>query len=92
MERSRFGELAMEAGYLTPERLERARRLQQQDAARGAVARPLGIICLQLGYMTFKQVSIILERGERCAGRLSRPVTAPSSPRPARSLRGIPVC
>ena len=85
MDRSRFGELAVAAGYLTPERLEKAQRAQRQDASAGRVARPLGIICLQLGYMSFRQVSATLERGERKAGRLRSgfrgPAPAPGGPR-----------
>ena len=72
MERSRFGELAVAAGYLTPEKLAEACRLQERDAAEGRVVRPLGIICMQLGHMSFKQVSLTLERSERKAGRHGR--------------------
>lgn len=72
MERSRFGELAVEAGYLQPADVRRVERIQAEDLREGRVPRPLGIICLQEGLMTYAQVVVTLERAERKAGRMAQ--------------------
>lgn len=54
----------MELGYLQTAQLEAALRLQERDDAERKPRRPLGIICMQEGYMTYNQVVAVLERQE----------------------------
>lgn len=70
MERSLFGELAVQAGYLKPADLRRAEEIQAEDLKEGRVPRPLGIICLQEGLMGYREMVTTLERAERRAGRM----------------------
>jgi hypothetical protein len=86
MERSLFGELAVEAGYLTSDALRKAEELQAADEREGGVPRPLGIICLQEGLMTYRHMVATLERAERKAGRV--PAARKLMPRRKGSLLG----
>lgn len=62
MDRRRFGELARELGLLTAAQVERAVQIQESEDAKGQPRRPLGLICMQEGYLTFDQVMIVLAR------------------------------
>ena len=64
MQRQKFGELALELGYLSDEQLARALSIQQEEDTASQPRRPLGIICMQEGFLTFNQVVRILERQE----------------------------
>lgn len=68
MVKSMFGEIAVEQGFLTPEQLEQALRLQQGEDADGRPHRPLGIICLQEGLLRYDDVMRILGEQERRRG------------------------
>jgi len=67
MQRPRFGDLAVSVGYLTPEQLEHALTIQQQEDQDGQPRRPLGLICMQQGYLTYTRLMELLERQERSA-------------------------
>jgi hypothetical protein len=69
VERSRFGEIAVRAGYLSRKQLAEVQAIQEQDIEAGAVPRPIGIICLEKGYLRVHQMMAVLERAEREAGR-----------------------
>lgn len=70
MERSLFGELAVEAGYVTAADVKKMEALQDADAREGGVVRPLGIIGLQEGLLTYRQMVTLLQTAERRAGRM----------------------
>lgn len=65
MQRSRFGEAALKSGYLNPEQLDLLERIQARDLHDGRVPRPLPILSIQEGFLTFHQVSEILEKAEQ---------------------------
>lgn len=62
MDRLRFGELASELGLLTSAQLERALQIQRVEDDEGRPRRPLGLICMQEGFLTFDQVMAVLAR------------------------------
>lgn len=62
MDRQRFGDVALQLGLLNSEQVERAVLLQQDEDAAGTPRRPLGLICMELGYLTFDQVMAVLAR------------------------------
>lgn len=65
MDRQRFGDLAQQLGLLTAEQVESALRIQQGEDAAGTPRRPLGLICMQEGYLRFEQVMAVLERQQQ---------------------------
>jgi len=62
MDRQRFGDLAQQLGLLTSDQVECALRIQQEEDSAGNPRRPLGLICMQEGYLRFEQVVAVLER------------------------------
>lgn len=67
MDRQRFGDLAQQLGLLTTEQVDRAVQIQQEEDAAGTPRRPLGLICMQEGYLRFDQVMAVLERQQQDA-------------------------
>jgi hypothetical protein len=65
MDRQRFGDLAQQLGLLTTEQVEHALRIQQDEDAAGSPRRPLGLICMQEGYLRFDQVMAVLARQQQ---------------------------
>jgi len=64
MQRQKFGEIARQLGFLTEIELTRALSIQEREEVATQPRRPLGIICMQEGYLTFEQVVQILARQE----------------------------
>ena len=64
MEKQRFGELAQQLGFLSETQLETALTIQAHEDGASMPRRPLGIICMQEGMLSFDQVVRILERQE----------------------------
>jgi hypothetical protein len=62
MGRVRFGEVAVELGYLTPDQLRRALTIQQQEAVTERSHRHIGRICIDEGYLSLPHVLTVLER------------------------------
>jgi hypothetical protein len=62
MERRKFGELAKELGLVSAAQLEQALEIQQREETHGRPRRPLGLICMAEGYLTFDQVMLVLAR------------------------------
>lgn len=62
MERARFGEVAIELGYLNTDQLRRALDLQDQEQRDLAPHRHIGRICIDEGYLTLSHVLTVLER------------------------------
>ena len=60
MRRPKFGDTAFSLGYLTEYQLAHALAIQLQEAEKSRVARPLGLICMAQGYLTFQQVQTVL--------------------------------
>jgi len=69
MDQSRFAEEAMATGVLTPAQIDRVLAVQAADLNAGHVPRPVGIICLELGWLTYDQVVDLLARARRAYGR-----------------------
>lgn len=64
MQRQKFGEIAIQLGLLSEGQLMRALSIQEREESQERPRRPLGIICMQEGYLTFDQVMQILGRQE----------------------------
>jgi hypothetical protein len=64
MQRQKFGEIALQLGFLTESQVTRALSIQEREENATQPRRPLGIICMQEGYLTFDQVVQILARQE----------------------------
>lgn len=64
MQRQKFGAIALYLGLLSEAQLTRALSIQEQEDGAAQPRRPLGIICMQEGYLTFEQVVQILARQE----------------------------
>jgi len=62
MERARFGEVAVELGYLSQEQLQRALDLQHREQCDRTPHRHIGRICIDEGYLTLANVLAVLER------------------------------
>lgn len=62
MERARFGEVAVELGYLSPEQLRQALELQRREQSSREPHRHIGRICIDEGYLTLANVLTVLER------------------------------
>ena len=62
MGRVRFGEVAIELGYLSPEQLRRALVIQQQETVSTRPHRHIGRICVDEGYLSLPNVLTVLER------------------------------
>jgi hypothetical protein len=67
MQRQKFGEIALQLGYLTERQLTQALAIQEREEIATQPRRPLGIICMQESYLTFEQVVQILARQELVA-------------------------
>jgi len=65
MERQRFGEVALDLGLLTPEQLTDVVQIQHDEDVAGSPRRPLGLICMQRGYLSFEQVVAVLARQQQ---------------------------
>jgi len=61
----RFGEVAVKLGFVRPEDVERALRVQKEDAARGRPRRLLGLVMLEEGIITNAQLIEILRYYDR---------------------------
>lgn len=64
MQKQKFGAIALQLGLLSESQLTRALSIQEQEDGASQPRRPLGIICMQEGYLTFEQVVQILARQE----------------------------
>lgn len=71
MQRLKFGEIAVQLGMLTEQQLIRALSIQEREEGLDQPRRPLGIICMQEGYLTFDQVVQILGRQEATTPELA---------------------
>jgi len=71
MQRQKFGEIALQLGFLTELQLTRALSVQEREEVASRPRRPLGIICMQEGYLTFDQVVQILAQQEALAPELA---------------------
>ena len=57
----RFGDIAMEMGFITEEQLEEAAQVQMDQDADGLEHRLIGSILYSLGYMTLQQVNEVID-------------------------------
>ena len=57
----RFGEIAIDMGFISEEQLEEATKLQMEQDADGLEHRLIGSILYSLGYMTIQQVNEVIE-------------------------------
>lgn len=57
----RFGEVAIELGYITPEQLKEALTEQTNDDIASKPHRLIGTILFEKGWLTNKQIDIVLE-------------------------------
>lgn len=57
----RFGDLAIEMGFVTEEQLEEATQVQMDQDADGLEHRLIGSILYSLGYMTIQQVNEVID-------------------------------
>jgi hypothetical protein len=64
MQKQRFGELARQLGFLTDAQLEQVLSIQAREDDASMPRRPIGIICMQEGLLSFDQVVRILEKQE----------------------------
>lgn len=64
MQKQKFGAIALQLGLLSERQLTHALSIQEQEDGASQPRRPLGIICMQQGYLTFEQVVQILARQE----------------------------
>lgn len=62
MERARFGEVAIELGYLSIDQLQHALAVQRREQAEQTPHRHLGRICIDEGYLTLSNVLTVLEQ------------------------------
>ena len=58
--RKRFGEIAIEKGFITEEQLHEGLSVQRDDSLKRLDHRLIGIILYQLGYMEAKQIITVL--------------------------------
>ncbi len=59
----RFGEIAVQLGYITTGQLQEALATQEESVSRGAAHRFVGQILIDLGHMTEKQaIEVLKER------------------------------
>ena len=58
----RFGEIAVERGYITDAQLQRALRTQRDDECAGRAHRFLGVILFDQDWMTSEQIEDVLTR------------------------------
>ena len=56
----RFGEIAIEKGYITKDQLIEAFEIQVSDTLRQKRRRLIGTILFDLGYINFQRIDIIL--------------------------------
>ncbi len=59
---SRFGKIAVDMGFITSKQLKEAITEQIEDNLAGKPHRPTGKILLENGWMTNKQIDIVLEK------------------------------
>jgi hypothetical protein len=57
----RFGEIAIEKGFITEAQLEEATKVQMDQDADGLEHRLIGSILYGLGYMTIQQVNEVID-------------------------------
>jgi len=57
---SRFGAIAVEQGFLTPEKLKQGLNEQVEDNLTGRPHRVIGAICFTNDWMTAEQIDIVL--------------------------------
>jgi hypothetical protein len=62
MGRVRFGEVAVELGYLTPDQLRHILSIQQQETYTERPHRHIGRICIDEGLLSLSNVLTVLER------------------------------
>ena len=56
-----FGQIAIEMGFVTPDQVAKALRIQKDEDARGATHRLLGIIMLGAGFLASEEMIQILK-------------------------------
>lgn len=61
----RFGDIAIEMGFITEEQLEEATKVQMEQDADGLEHRLIGSILYGLGYMTIQQVNEVIESSKK---------------------------
>jgi hypothetical protein len=64
-ERHLFGEIAIEKGFLTLQQLRRALDIQREMIRSGEGHKLIGVLLVELGYLTPDQVCEILETHDR---------------------------
>ena len=57
----RFGEIALEKGFITEDLLSKALSEQSEARAHGRAQKPIGEVLLELGYMSMDQVIAVLD-------------------------------
>ena len=57
----RFGDVAVEKGFVSKEQVEKALKIQMMDDSEGKGHRVIGAILKQLGYMTTEEINEILD-------------------------------
>ena len=70
MARPLFGEVAVTLGYLTREQLENALSIQERQDREREPHQPLGVICIELGYLNPRQVREVVDRQSVVPGLL----------------------
>jgi hypothetical protein len=61
----RFGEIAIDMGFINEEQLEEATNLQMEQDADGLEHRLIGSILYSLGYMTIQQVNEVIDSSKK---------------------------
>lgn len=56
-----FGDVAIEKGFITPEQLEKALKIQTDDACSLGKRRPVGRILLNEGFITLQQLGEVIK-------------------------------
>ena len=66
--RELFGQLAIRKGYITPEQLDQALARQKQIVAEGAKHKLIGLLMVEMGFLTNGQLIAILKNIESARG------------------------
>ena len=61
----RFGEIAIDLGFINEEQLEEATNLQMEQDVDGLEHRLIGSILYSLGYMTIQQVNEVIDSSKK---------------------------
>ena len=61
----RFGDIAIEMGFVTEEQLQEATKVQMDQDADGLEHRLIGSILYSLGYMALQQVNEVIDSSKK---------------------------